>query len=274
MKQKIILLTGLAIVAASFTACSNDNDRISEDLVTPNVTELGIPHPFMRMESYDMEKPDEKTTYNYQYSSDNQVYSFEGNGWTMVIYPFSFSFKNGTSLANFKINEKGCATYFECLRKGILCEEYHITYDANNRLSSVKTIDHVLSHTLEKHYIRKEDGRIDRIVSYADGKAEAQTIYTYGTPATSNKSGIFLTSVSSYDFLPAMGLLGCPSPCLPKESTYYTESAKNEDIVMHTKYTYKTINTLISQIIDETEWKDLKWTTIYQYTYKGLYIHE
>lgn len=271
-----IIISLLTII--SLTACdSKDEYYINDkDLPTPNVKELGI-KPIARYDySYIEENSATTETYRYRYSKDNRLNKLEGQKWTSVMSPLCFKKNGGKSqITNFKLNNYGCATYYELRVSDVLNTEYHITYDEQNRISTIKTIAHIGGYAeTEYKYTRDIDGRINSILTYSNNKCIGTITFSYASPATKNNTGLFLENIlNEYPFLAATGLLGCPSPYLPQKCIT-TEASKKGTISMSATYEYSKKDNYIIQIIEKWKWDNLSWIYIHDFTYKGLYLND
>lgn len=278
MKRKLYYITISLLTIISLTACDSKDEYYTNDknLTTPNVTELGI-KPIARYDySYIEENSTTTETYRYRYSTDNRLNKFEGQKWTSTMSPLCFKKNGGKSqITNFKLNDYGCATYFELRVSDMLNTEYHITYDEQNRISTIKAISHIGGDGVTEYkFTKASDGRINYISTYLNNKHVGSTSFSYASPATQNNTGLFLVDTfNEYPFLAATGLLGRPSPVLPQKCTA-TEESKKGTISMSASYEYIKQDNYIIQIVENWKWDNLSWIYTHNFTYKGLYLND
>ena len=269
---KIQTLNSFFIIILSVSllvACGNDDERVQDGLLTPDVTSIGIGMHIAKY--YTMWSDDDVKEYAYKYSNDNRVNSFYGDGWSLSLSPLEFN--NGRqSLKNFLLNDAGCTVYFERFTDGNVNARFILTYDSNNNLVSVKSQDVTGEETYK--IIRSADGKITETQKYAeDGVLYETCTFTYGSSPVYNIDRNFVVPlISDYCFLAPIGLLGRPDKYLPSQCKSVTKT-KNGSSTMNAKYDYEMQNGHIRQIKESWTWPDegLQWAFFTSYMYKGLY---
>lgn len=260
----------IALSVSLFMACGNDDERVQDGLLTPDVTSLGIEWPIAKFYTMWSDDDDAKM-YAYKYSNDNRVNYFTGDGWSLSVTTLEFT--NGRkSLKNFQLNDAGCAVYFERFTDGAVTAKYLMTYDSNNNLVSVKSQDVTGENTYK--IIRSTDGRITGTQQYDNnGNLWETCTFTYGSSPVYNTDGNFVVPlISEYVFLAPIGLLGRPDKYLPSGCKSVTIT-KNGESTMYAKYDYDMHNEHIRKIIETWTWpsEGLQWAYYTSFAYKGIY---